>query len=74
MASPEEGSTAVSVHAISPLRVVCLTCGAQRDMRCTQPTNTGRRAVDWFHLTREDEAEEQSRQVNDQSQVGTGEE
>lgn len=30
----------------------CPTCQAKAGAPCTQPTDTGRRAVNWWHLSR----------------------
>lgn len=38
------------------LRVACPACQAKPGQPCTRPTDTGRVAVNWFHLRREDEA------------------
>ena len=39
------------------IECVCTACGATPGQRCTQPTNTGRRPVTWFHSARTDLAE-----------------
>lgn len=42
---------------VTPLLVACPNCQAQPGKPCTQPTDTGRRDVRWFHLAREDAAQ-----------------
>jgi hypothetical protein len=37
----------------SPFSVVCPNCNAQVTEPCTQPTDTGRRVVAFFHSSRE---------------------
>ena len=32
---------------------VCPNCNAQPGRKCTQPTDSGRKEVSWFHLARE---------------------
>lgn len=34
------------------LQRTCPACHAKPGRRCTQPTDTGRKAVDWLHLSR----------------------
>lgn len=36
------------------LNVVCSNCNAQPGKMCTQPTDTGRKAVPWVHVARAD--------------------
>lgn len=43
--------------SMNPMGVVCYACGAQVGKRCTAPTDTSRRPVDWFHLVRSDLAQ-----------------
>lgn len=38
----------------NPRDVVCPNCNAPVGSPCTQPTDTGRRIVRWFHIARED--------------------
>ena len=38
----------------SPMVRSCPTCNAQPGYRCTVPTDTGRRNVDWYHFKREE--------------------
>ena len=38
------------------LKVPCPNCQAKPGERCTQPTDTGRRPVDWVHAARHDAA------------------
>jgi hypothetical protein len=35
-----------------PITKVCPACNAQPGKPCTTPTDTGRRAVAWFHYAR----------------------
>lgn len=42
---------------ILPIDVECPACLAKPLHPCTQPTDTGRRAVSWFHLARIAEAQ-----------------
>lgn len=37
----------------APRDVVCPNCNAQPGKACTQPTNTARSRVNWYHLARE---------------------
>lgn len=38
---------------LPPREAVCGNCNAQKGKPCTQPTDTGRVAVAWFHFVRE---------------------
>ena len=40
-----------------PVLVACTACNAQPGQPCTQPTNTTREMVSWYHRVREDAAE-----------------
>lgn len=44
----------VTLRNAGPIGIVCTTCNAGPGKRCTQPTETGRRDVSWFHGARED--------------------
>lgn len=41
------------------LKLPCPACFAEVGHFCTAPTNDGRRDVKWYHLAREDAADEQ---------------
>ena len=45
----------MTVAITQALSVICPNCGSVWDKSCTQPTDTGRRAVPWVHLAREAE-------------------
>lgn len=53
MPSPERGMDPLEI-----LRMPCPNCQAQANQACTQPTETGRRQVLWYHDARLDAAEE----------------
>jgi hypothetical protein len=38
-----------------PITRVCPACNAKPGQPCTQPTDTSRRNVSWFHYPREEE-------------------
>lgn len=37
---------------VSPRTVDCPNCQAKAGQKCTQPTQTSRTAVDWYHYAR----------------------
>jgi hypothetical protein len=39
----------------SPISVACPACYSKPGEKCTQPTDTSRRDVSWFHFAREHE-------------------
>lgn len=41
----------------SPISVACPACFVPAGQKCTQPTDTSRREVSWFHFARETAAE-----------------
>lgn len=41
---------------LRPIAATCPACQAKPGERCTHPTDTGRREVNWFHLARIEEA------------------
>lgn len=45
-------ATGFSQYA-APRDVVCPNCNSQPGKACTQPTDTGRSPVAWFHYARE---------------------
>ena len=47
-----------------PREVQCPACLSQPGKPCTQPTDTGRKAVDWVHYSREAMAAEKYRRDN----------
>jgi hypothetical protein len=42
---------------VGPLAYTCPNCQAKPGERCTQPTDTSRKPVSWFHSARTDKAE-----------------
>lgn len=42
------------VQLKGPLAVACPACQSPAGERCTQPTDTTRKPVEWFHVARED--------------------
>lgn len=45
-----------------PVDMFCKNCQSQPGKKCTQPTDTSRTAVNWFHTIREDDAAEANRE------------
>jgi hypothetical protein len=51
--------------------MVCPACNAQPRKPCTQPTNTGRVAVRWYHLSRVEALAELRYQTTNSTKKGT---